>query len=117
MMYIPKTQIYDKLKALGYYCHQGAQAVFADEEVPAITFRIDNNSVNLDLDNNIASQDIEVVIDIWADDSPTASSILSKVEEAMRSIGYRLTYSADVPSPDGCLFHHNCRFVTIYPNG
>lgn len=113
-MYTPKTQIYTKLKALGYYCHQGAQAVFADNEVPAITFRVDNNSVNLDLDNEIASQDIDVVVDIWADDSVTASRILSETEGAMRELGYRLTYSADVPSPEGCLFHINCRFVTVH---
>lgn len=112
-MFTPKSEIYAKLNTLGYYCHQGAQAVFADNEVPAITFRIDNNSVNLDLDNEIASQDVEAVVDIWADDSVTASSILSSVEGAMREIGYRMTYSADVPSPEGCLFHINCRFITI----
>ena len=113
-MFTPKSQIYQKLQSLNYYCHQGAQATFADNEVPAITFRIDNNSVNLDLDNEIASQDIEVVIDIWSDDSVTASRILSEVEGDMRELGYRLTYSADVPSPEGCLFHINCRFVTVY---
>lgn len=116
-MYIPKPQVYEALKALGYYCHQGAQAVFADDEVPAITFRVDNNSANLDLDNEIASQDIEVVIDVWADDSPTASKILSETEEAMRKIGYRLSYSADVPSPEGSLAHINCRFITTHAMG
>lgn len=113
-MFLPKTQIYNALKELGYYCHQGSQAVFSDNEVPAITFRIDNNSVNLDLDKDIRSQDIQAVVDIWADDSLTASEILSKVEEAMRGIDYQMTYSADVPSPEGCLFHIQCRFSTVY---
>lgn len=113
-MFTPKTQIQKTLSELGYYCHQGAQASFADNEVPAITFRVDNNSVNLDLDNQIVSQDINVVVDIWADDSITASRILSEVEEAMRLNGYQMTYSADVPQPKGCLFHINCRFITVH---
>lgn len=113
-MFTPKVQLQKALSSLGYYCHQGAQASFADNEIPAITFRIDNNSVNLDLDNQIASQDINVVVDVWADDSITASKILSEAEEVMRVNGYHLTYSADVPQPKGCLFHINCRFITVH---
>lgn len=113
-MFIPKAQLQKILSSLGYYCHQGAQASFADKEIPAITFRVDNNSANLDLDNRITSQDISVVVDIWADDSVTSSRILSEVEEVMRAEGYRLTYSADVPQPKGCLFHINCRFITVH---
>ena len=113
-MFTPKAQIQKILSGLGYYCHQGAQASFADNEIPAITFRVDNNSVNLDLDNQIARQDINVVGDIWADDSITASRILSEVEELMRLNGYQMTYSADVPQPKGCLFHINCRFITVH---
>lgn len=113
-MFIPKAQLQKALSSLGYYCHQGAQASFTDNEVPAITFRVDNNSTNLDLDNEISSQDISVVVDIWADDSVTSSRILSEVEEVMRAEGYCLTYSADVPQPKGCLFHINCRFITVH---
>lgn len=113
-MYIPKAQLQKTLSSLGYHCHQGAQASFADKEIPAITFRVDSNSTNLDLDNQISSQNISVVVDIWADDSVTASRVLSEVEEVMRTDGYHLTYSADVPQPKGCLFHINCRFTTVH---
>ena len=113
-MFTPKAQLQKILSSLGYYCHQGAQASFADSEVPAITFRVDNNSTNLDLDNEISSQDISVVVDIWADDSVTASKVLSEAQEAMRKNNYRLTYSADVSQPKGCLFHINCRFTTVH---
>ncbi|MDL2235452.1 hypothetical protein LJC07_04760 [Christensenellaceae bacterium OttesenSCG-928-L17] len=112
-MFQPKPEIYAALKELGYYCLQGAQATFSDSEVPAITFRIDNNSTDVDLDNKIASQSITATVDIWADESPTASSILTEVEEAMRALGYRLSYSADVPSPAGALYHIQCRFDTL----
>jgi hypothetical protein len=112
-MFAPKSEIYETLNQLGYFCLQGSQAVFSDGQVPAITFRIDNNSVELDLGNEVASQDITATVDIWADDSPTTSRMLGEVETAMRSIGYRMTYSADVPSPQGALTHVNCRFDTI----
>jgi hypothetical protein len=110
-MFNPKVELFAALNALEYYCAQGGQTQFA--ETPAITFRLGNNSVNTDLDNEIVSQDIVAVVDIWADDSPTASGILAEVEEALRAIGYRLSYSADVPSPEGALYHINTRFETI----
>lgn len=110
-MHLPKQEIYQALNTLGYTTVQGAQSVF--NEAPAITFRIADNSTNLDLDNEIASQDIVAVVDIFADDSPTASGILSQAEAKMRSIGYRLSYSADVPSPEGALYHINSRFEAI----
>jgi len=112
-MYTPKTDIYNALKALGYYCHQGSQSVFADSEIPAITFRVDGNSVNLDMDNEISSQDIDVAVDIWTDDSSEGSIILGEVEEKMRSLNYRLTNSADVAQPDGCLNRITCRFIAV----
>ena len=116
-MYQPKEELYKTLKDLGYYCRQGAQATFADGEVPAITFRIENNSVDLLLDNTIGHQDIIATVDIWADDSKTASRVLTEVEKALREIGWRMSYSADVPAPTGALFHINCRFETLHTAG
>ena len=118
-MYLPKKDILTALKSVtlggsnpqAIYVAQGSQAVFA--QVPAITFRADDNNVSLDLDNQIASQAITAVVDIWADDSPTASDILSGVEEKMRGIGYRLSFSMDVPSPEGSLYHITTRFETV----
>lgn len=112
-MYQPKADIFAALKSLGHYCAQGGQAVFGDKQVPAITFRIGNNSVERDLDNEIAGQAITVVVDIWADDSVTATTILGEVEEVMRGLKYRLSYSADVPAPVGALQHITTRFETF----
>lgn len=109
-MYLPKTDIYNILKTLDYYVSQTQPTEFTD--LPAINFRVGNNSVNLDLNNTIISQDIEIIIDIWAEDSVTASTVLSQVEEVMRQIGYNMSYSSDVPNI-GNLYHINCRFTTI----
>ena len=109
-MYLPKSDVYNSLRTLNYYVSQTQPPVF--ENLPAIIFRVGDNSINLDLDNNIISQDIEIIIDIWAEDSVTASTVLSQVEEVMRQNNYKMSFSSDVPNV-GNLYHINCRFTTI----
>lgn len=109
-MYLPKTDIYNSLKVLNYYVSQTQPSTF--NELPAIIFRVGNNSINTDLDNNILSQNIEVQIDIWAEDSVTASEVLSQVEEIMRSNLYNMSYSNDVPNI-GNLYHIVSRFTKV----
>ena len=107
-MYLPKSDIYNSLKKLNYYVSQTHPATF--NELPAIIFNVGNNSVDVDLDNNILSQDLEIIIDIWAEDSVTASKVLSQVEEIMRKNLYQMSYSNDVPN-NGNLFHILNRFT------
>lgn len=107
-MYLPKTDVYNSLKTLGYFTSQSQPPIFTD--LPAIIFSVGNNSVNLDLDNNITSQNVEIQIDIWAEDSVTASTILSQVEEIMRSNLYIMSYSNDVPNISS-LYHIVSRFA------
>jgi hypothetical protein len=110
-MFQPKEEIYRTLKSLGYACMQSSQATF--NEVPAITFWIGENTPEYSLDNEIAKQDVEVVIDIFTNKSTDLSRILSEVEAKMRTINYRLVHSVDVPNPEGTLFHSNCRFSAV----
>lgn len=109
-MYLPKSDIYNSLKQLNYYVSQTQPATFND--LPAIIFSVGNNAINYDLDNNILSQDLEIIVDIWAEDSVTASKVLSQVEEIMRKNLYNMSYSNDVPN-DGNLFHILNRFTKI----
>lgn len=107
-MYLPKTDIFNSLKTLNYYVSQTQPPQFND--LPAIIFKVGNNSITTDLDNNILSQDLEVQIDIWAEDSVTASQVLSQVEETMRSNLYEMSFSNDVPNI-GNLYHIVSRFT------
>lgn len=107
-MYLPKADIYNSLKTLPYYVSQTQPPIF--NELPAIIFSVGNNSVSTDLDGDISSQDIEIQIDIWAEDSVTASTILSQVEKLMRSNLYIMSFSNDVPNV-GNLYHTVCRFA------
>lgn len=106
-MYLPKSDIYKSLKKLNYYVSQSMPSEFTN--LPAIIFSIGNNSIDSDLDNNILSQDIEVIIDIWAEESISASKVLSEVEEVMRENYYSMSFSSDVPNI-GNLYHINNRF-------
>lgn len=107
-MYLPKTDVYNSLKKLPYHVSQTQPAIFTD--LPAIIFSVSNNAVSTDLDGNIANQDIEIQVDIWAEDSVTASTVLSQVEEKMRSNFYIMSYSNDVPNVSN-LYHIVCRFA------
>lgn len=108
-LFNPKPEIFSKLNELGYPVTQSSQNVF--NEVPAITFRIDGNDTEYYLENDIATQAVTVTIDIWTNDSVTASRILGEVEAKMREIKYRLNTSLDVPSPQGALYHINATFI------
>jgi len=110
-MFNPKTEIVSKLGELGYPVTRSTNNVF--NTVPAITYRIDGNAADYDLDNEIAHQDIRVTVDIWADDSVTASSILVQAEAKMRELKYRLENSLDVDAPEGALYHINATFVGL----
>lgn len=108
-LFNPKPEIFSKLKELDYPVIQSSQNKFT--KVPAITFRIDGNAADYYLENEVASQEITVTIDIWTNDSVTASSILAQVEAKMRDLKYRLNTSLDVPSPEGALYHINATFT------
>lgn len=109
-MYLPKKDVFNSLKELGYYVSQTQPPTF--NELPAIIFNVGSNTINTDLDNNILSQDLEIVIDIWAEDSVTASNVLSQVEEKMRLNLYNMSFSNDVPNI-GNLYHIATRFTKI----
>lgn len=109
-MYLPKKDIYNNLKELGYFVSQTQPSVFTD--LPAIVFRVGNNSIETDLDNNIISQRIEIIVDIWAESSVEASKVLSEVEAKLRQNFWNMSYCADIPNT-GNLYHETLRFEKI----
>ena len=111
-MFNPKPEIYAKLCEIeGVSVSQSSQNIF--NEVPAVTYRIDGDSAEYYLENDIASQEIRCTIDIFTEDSVTASNILVQVEAKMRELKYRLNNSLDVPAPEGALYHINATFVGL----
>lgn len=116
-MYLPKQDIYTYLIALesdeeiqGIKVYQNQPDVFT--ELPVVTFYVANNSVETDLSNNIAYQDVTIIIDIWTRTSSEGGKILNKVEQIMRNNLYTLEFSSDIPNTDQAVKHINCRFST-----
>lgn len=109
-MYLPKSDVYNALKDITPNVLQGSQKTIVD--IPAITFYVSDNAAELNLSNEIARQDIEVTIDVWAKNSSAADTLLSQVEAKMRELGYRLSFSMDVPDPQN-ICHINSRFIGI----
>jgi len=110
-IYNPKKDVFKALNALGYSCIQGNQSVF--NKTPAITFYISDNHPQYDLDKAIVANLAEMTVDVWGDDSVTTSRVASEAEQAMREIDYLLTYQADIPRPEGALYHIQMRFEAI----
>ena len=107
-MFKLKEEVYKILNELPYWVGQREPNKFS--ELPSIIFKCSNNAVNLDLDNEILSQDLSIVIDIYAKTSGEATRILAEVESKMRENYYHMTFSSDeVPSNAG-ISRINARF-------
>lgn len=111
MIYQPQKLIYETLCLINAKIIRGSQSVFSD--LPTITFSISNNRTELNLDNEIARQDIDIQIDIWTETTSEGSKLLEEVEDKLRNIGYSLTSSMDVPNLDSALQHISCHFETV----
>ncbi len=110
-MFKPKEEVYKLLSELPYWVSQREPNKF--KKLPSIIFRCANNTTRLDLNNEITSQDMTIVIDIYAKTSSEASKILEEVESKMREKYYCMTFSSDeVPSNPG-ISRINSRFEKI----
>lgn len=106
-----KLEVYNILRTTGYAVLQQSQNTAITP--PLITYYLLNMSVDMDLSGELASQDVSVSVDIWANTSTEASKILAKTEEAMRKGYWRMTNSLDVPNPDKTIYHMNATFTKI----
>lgn len=112
-MQTPNVAVYEKLSTIDGVASVGRtnQNVFTD--FPALTYMVVLNQLNRDLDNEIAGQTIEVVVDIWSETSVGASDLLVEVEAKMRELDYTLVFSGDVPNPNEEIYHITSRFRTV----
>ena len=105
-----KTTVYNAIKTLNATVSLESNNVF--NELPAVTYMITNNVPNYDFNKEINLQDVEVTLDIYANSSTVASSLLSAAELNLRGIDLFLNYTADLPNTDG-IYHINARFVGL----
>lgn len=105
-----KTTVYNTLKTLSADVSQSSGNVF--NTLPAVTYRVSQNAPNYDFQKTINLQEAEITIDIFAESSTNASTLLSSVEAKMRAIDLFLDFTADIPNSDG-QYHINTRFVGL----
>lgn len=105
-----KATVYSTLNSISNVAvSQGSQAVV--NSFPAITFNLSDNQNTVSVDGELLSQQAEIVVDIWAKSSTACSNTMSKAEAKLRTIGYVMTYAADIPDPDDSVFHISTRFI------
>ncbi len=90
----PKKDIYTILSGVGTAYQNRPQLI---KEIPCLYYYVSSNVPVYVLEQNIGYQEIEVVVDILANTSSESGTLLSSLESAMLSEGYRLTYCADIP--------------------
>jgi len=100
----PKTTIYSKLKEIAT-AHPEVK-VFQEDgkakmDLPCITFRIENDIPVHALDKDELSQNTDVAIDLWGQNSKETSTLLTWVVEKMLEINYICTFSTDLTDPSG----------------
>jgi hypothetical protein len=110
-MYIPNKDVYEILKSVktGVSVYPNRPEVI--ENPPCMTYFVENNGIELDLSKEIAYQDIDIVVDIWAETMLEATEILDLLERGMRENNFMLDFSSEVD--DENLKHITTRFNFI----
>lgn len=109
-METPNIAVYNQLMTIAGVESVGKPNQNVFTTLPALTYTVPLNQVTRDLDNDIASQNIEVIIDIWTETSVGGCDLLVIVESKMRELGYNLDFSGEVPNPTEDVYHTTTRF-------
>lgn len=110
-MYIPNADLYTILSTFKSGVTALTERPETIEIVPSVTYRVEDNGIEIDLGKEIAYQNIIVIVDIWASNKKDASEILSALEEDMRDNNYVLNFSSEVSDPR--LAHITTRFNLV----
>jgi hypothetical protein len=95
----PKAELFATLKELDVAVYQVRPEVL--ETFPCITFRVEENTPEYELEPEIGVQRIGVLIDIYAKTSIESGELLIELEELLRAEGYRLMNTFDLQEENG----------------
>jgi hypothetical protein len=106
----PKSLIYNILSGIsGVTVYQNRPDIL--ERIPCITFYVGGNTPEYVLEKELSHQEIEVIIDIYANTSKESGELLTTLESEMLDNYYRMTFCSDVPDDD--YSHITTRFNII----
>ena len=89
----PKSEIYTILSGLGS-AYQMKSGVTRD--MPCYIYEVTGNSPIYSMDKKVVYQNIEVTIDIYAENSKGSGVLLTTLVDTMLESNYRMTYSSDI---------------------
>lgn len=109
-MYEPKEDLYTILNSIaGVTVYQTRPEVL--QNFPCITFNIGSNIPEYDLSKEITHQDIDAVIDIYAETSKETGSLLASLQQKMIDNDYRMVFCMDIPDDNAS--HITTRFNLV----
>jgi hypothetical protein len=94
-----KITIYNALKTITSNVYQIRPEVI--EQMPTITFTVNQDIPEYVLEKELARQQYQVTVDIWAKTTAETSTLYNSVESTMRNINFLCINSQDIPEPDG----------------
>lgn len=95
----PKSKIYTILSGIeGATTYQMRPRVV--EDIPCFMYSVTGDTPVYSLDKEVEYQNIEVSIDIFAENSQTSGSLLATLVETMLTNNYRMTFCTDVSDDD-----------------
>ena len=89
----PKSEIYTILSSIGTAYQRRAGVV---RDMPCYIYDITGNTPIYSLDKEVEYQEIEVTIDIFAENSKESGPLLTTLVETMINNDYRMTYCSDI---------------------
>lgn len=105
-----KATVYNALSTI-----TGVKVILSTQSTPAVfptvAYAVSDNQNTVDLDGNHVAQLTEIVIDVFAKSSTSASTTIGKADDKLRAIGFHMTFMADVPDPDAEIYHINARYT------
>lgn len=106
----PNTAIYNALLTVTGVKKVAKPSSNVFTELPTLTYSVQNNVAQRNLNNEIVSQNQVCTIDIWSATSTGATDILVLVEAKMRELFFNLDFSGEIPNPNNDVYHISCRF-------
>ena len=105
-----KATVYGALSTI-----TGVKVILSTQSTPAVfptvAYAVSDNRNTISLEGQHLAQNSEVVIDVFAKSSTSASATLAQVDDKLRTIGWYQTFMQDVPDPDTEVYHISTRYT------
>lgn len=82
--------------------------------LPVVTYYTLTRQGSFAYDNEVASNDHTMCIDIWADYPKQCEELSKKIKEIMLGNGWYIEFEKDIPNPDPSVKHRTIQFEKTF---